>query len=163
MQTRGSGRFLFSRFVKFRKIKEIILTNSFPRAPATGHGPGSPTSSTCRSSCPCSRRRRTSRPPTSSTSPPPRQSTMWRRPNLPSIKKPWCRTFLNGPRRYMRGLTHISTIRRAAGGEKGGLRRAAQGPRRGAGAADRQGQCGPRFAGHRARHRAGKRAQPAVS
>lgn len=33
MQTRGSGRFLFSRFVKFRKIKEIILTNSFP----TGH------------------------------------------------------------------------------------------------------------------------------
>ena len=30
MQTRGSGRFLFSRFVKFRKIKEIILTNSFP-------------------------------------------------------------------------------------------------------------------------------------
>ena len=54
-------------------------------------------------------------------------------------------------------------VRRAAGGEKGGLRRAAQGPRRGAGAADRQGQCGPRFAGHRARHRAGKRAQPAVS
>ena len=40
-------------------------------------------------------------------------------------------------------------VRRAAGGEKGGLRRAAQGPRRGAGAADRQGQCGPRFAGHR--------------
>ena len=31
-------------------------------------------------------------------------------------------------------------VRRAAGGEKGGLRRAAQGPRRGAGAADRQGQ-----------------------
>ena len=42
--------------------------------------------------------------------PTPKAIYMWRRPNLPSIKKPWCRTFLNGPRRYMRGLTHISTI-----------------------------------------------------
>lgn len=37
-----------------------------------------------------------------------------------------------------------------------------KGPRRGAGAADRQDQCGPRFAGHRARYRAGKRARPAM-
>jgi hypothetical protein len=47
MQTRGSGRFLFSRFVKFRKIKEIILTNSFPREPATGQGRALQNFSTC--------------------------------------------------------------------------------------------------------------------